>query len=532
MSGESPAGRDRAIGAAAGKEPTLRTQRIVGVGLVAANLLVYGQLIRSQFIAFDDNLYVNDNPIVKAGLTWKGVVFAFTSVNYFYWHPLTWLSHMLDAQLFGGAAGFHHLTNIVLHVLNTLLVFAVFRWSTGAFWRSAVLAALFAIHPQRVESVAWIAERKDVLSGFCWLCATAAYLWYVERRSRGRYALVLIVFLMALMAKPMALTLPLVLLLMDYWPLHRARPGEYRRLILEKVPLGALSVASAAVTYLGQRNMGALRTLSAVPLTVRLSNSFLNYAKYLRDFVWPQGLAILYPLDRRTPIWKGLAAALLLAAITVCVYRARRRYPYLATGWLWWMTVLLPTIGLVGVGGVSRADRFMYLPSLGLLTCVVWGVAEALSASPRLAAALAALAIAACGLCAYRQAGYWRDTRTVFQRADAATENNMVVYYTLGNEFSHEHRIPEAIAQYQRALKVDPRYPDALFALGFSLEQLGRPAEAATEFSSAVEAKPSYAEAWLHLGNTLIQTGQREEGEKALAQAAKFARAAQLKTTP
>ncbi|HXB68356.1 MAG TPA: tetratricopeptide repeat protein [Candidatus Acidoferrales bacterium] len=512
---------------------------LVALALVLANLLVYGQLVHSQFLAFDDNLYVTDNAIVKAGLTWKGVVFAFTSVSYFYWHPLTWLSHMLDAQLFGGAAGFHHLTSVAIHVLNSLLVFAVFRWSTGAFWRSAVLAALFALHPQHVESVAWIAERKDVLSAFFWLCATAAYLWYTERRSGSRYALLVAAFLMALMAKPMALTLPLVLLLMDYWPLQRFRPGEHGRLvlgrlILEKLPLAALSLGSAVVTYVGQRNMGALRTLAAVPFTVKISNALLNYVKYLRDFLWPQGLAILYPLDRSTPVWQGWAAGLLLAAISVAVLRARKRHPYLVAGWLWWLVVLLPTIGLVSVGGVSRADRFMYLPSLGLLTCVVWGAADWLQEWPRrfprvghkltatVAATLAGLAIALCGLCSYRQTGYWRDTVTVFQRADAVTRNNMVAYYTLGNEYNNQRRIPEAIRQYRRALQVDPRYPEALYGLGFSLEQLGQPSEAAALFSAAVEAKPGYALAWLHLGRALMQTGHREEGEKALAKAAQL----------
>src|SRR5579862_3812180 len=322
----------------------------IALALTLANLAVYWHVTSYRFLNFDDDWYIVNNIRVAHGFSWENVRWAFTALDYFYWQPLTWLSHMLDCQLFGLNAGSHHVTNLLIHAVNTLLIFALFRRMTRHTYRSAAVAALFSLHPLAVESVAWIAERKNVLSGFFCLLTMWAYVHYVEHPSGKRYGWVLVAFIGGLMAKPMLLTLPFALLALDYWPLHRpewsGRQGILR-LAGEKLPLLMLSTLSALVTYVGVKRMGALDFLAGVSTPTRIANALYSYIRYLELTVWPQGLNILYPYDQSLPLWKGVAAGAALAALTIAVIRLRKTKPYLLVGWVWFVVILLPTIGLV-----------------------------------------------------------------------------------------------------------------------------------------------------------------------------------------
>ncbi len=335
-----------------------RRELMLAAALAGACLLVFGQAVRFGFLNYDDNAYVYENPWVRGGLTLHGIIWAFNVIDYFYWQPLTWLSHMLDCQLFGLRPAWPHLVNVLFHAANSILVFLIFRRLTGAFWRSAVLAALFALHPLRVESVVWIAERKDVLSAFCFLVTVALYLRFVERPSGPRYACVLAAFGFGLMSKPMLITTPVLLLLLDYWPLRR-------RAVAEKMPLFLMAGFTLAVTYAGSRQLRAINWAANLPLGHRVANALVSYAAYLGLSIWPHHLAILYPYRLEIAWWKPVAAAAMLTAITVMVLRAAGKRPYLAFGWLWFVIALLPPSGIVQVGRQAMADRFTYLPSIG-----------------------------------------------------------------------------------------------------------------------------------------------------------------------
>ena len=364
-----------------------RNELFIAFGLVAVTLTVYAQVMSHQFIILDDNRYIRENPIVNQGLTLTGIAWAFTTFHAANWHPLTWLSHMLDSQIFGLNAGGHLLINALIHASNTLLLFLFLRRVTGAQWRSAVVAALFALHPLHVESVAWAAERKDTLSTFFGLLTLVAYARYVETTSWKRYALVAVALALGLMAKPMLVTWPFVLLLLDYWPLRRFQwqrgtgtEGFIRALvplIREKLPLFCLVVASMAITFIAQSHGGAVSTLANVPVSLRLSNAIVSYAKYLFLTVWPSDLAAYYPLPRTgAPVWQLACAIVLLAVITALALCQARERPYLLMGWLWFVGTLVPVIGLVQVGSAAMADRYYYVPSIGLFVAFVFGLSD------------------------------------------------------------------------------------------------------------------------------------------------------------
>ena len=364
-----------------------RNELFIAFGLVAVTLTVYAQVMSHQFIILDDNLYIRENPIVNQGLTLTGIAWAFTTFHATNWHPLTWLSHMLDSQIFGLNAGGHLLVNALIHASNTLLLFLFLRRVTGAQWRSAIVAALFALHPLHVESVAWAAERKDTLSTFFGLLSLVAYARHVETPSWKRYALVAVALALGLMAKPMLVTWPFVLLLLDYWPLHRFQwqratgtAGFVRALVplvREKLPLFCLVAASMVITLIAQSHGGAVRTLVDVPVSLRLSNAVVSYAKYLFLTVWPSDLAVYYPFSHTgVPLWQLVCAIALLGVITVLALRQASERPYLLVGWLWFVGTLVPVIGLVQVGGAAMADRYNYIPSIGLFVAVVFGLSE------------------------------------------------------------------------------------------------------------------------------------------------------------
>ena len=403
---------------------------------------MYAQVGGFGFVNFDDPDYVAENPHVRGGITADGVRWAFTSGDAANWFPLTRLSHMLDVELFGLRAGWHHLVNVLIHALAALLLFGFLNRATQARWPSALAAFLFALHPLHVESVAWIAERKDVLSALFWFLALWAYV-------RGRKWLVLAAFCLGLMAKLMIVTLPFVLLLMDVWPLRRPRAAS---LIWGKLPLFALSAAAAVATYLVQRESGAVQALEQFPLGLRIENALVTYLVYLLRTIWPARLAAFYPYPAHIPLWQAALAAAPLAGITAAVLRLRRDRPYLAVGWLWFLGTLVPVIGLVQVGAQARADRYMYVPMAGLAIMLSWGIAEL---QWKWAPATAATFVAVCMALTAVQAGYWRSSETLFGHALDVTEGNYLAHHNLGVALAEDpSRTSEAIAQYQAALDI------------------------------------------------------------------------------
>ncbi len=504
--------------------PSNRKSWLVAVVVAVVTAAVYWRVSGFGFINFDDTVYVANNPPVQHGLTWQGIRWAFTTNHDSNWFPLTWLSHMLDCQLFGLNPGAHHLVNVLFHVANMLLLFAVLKRMTGAPWRSLCVTALFALHPLRVESVAWISERKDVLSTCFWLLTMGAYVRYAERPGGGRYLAVVVLFALGLMSKPMLVSLPCVLLLLDYWPLGRtrwvgpARDGfavaDPKRLVLEKLPLFGLAIGSSVVTYWVQRGGGAMRTIKEMPLGLRAANAVLSYVRYLGKTVWPRNLAVVYPFSRDLPPANVAGAVLALVCLSAfAVYCAKRR-PYVTMGWLWYLVTLVPVIGLVQVGLQSMADRYTYVPLIGIFIGLTWSVSEAERWKPygRVAVGAAAtLAICACAVMTCFQLRYWKDSVTLFRHALAATSGNFVAHNGLGFSLAQAGNIQEAIGHYQEALRIRPDYPEAHNNLGNALLQAGNVQEAIGHYQEALRIRPDDAGAHNDLGNALLRTGKPEE---------------------
>jgi tetratricopeptide (TPR) repeat protein len=526
----------------------------IGVGLVAAVLLIYCPCFDHPFINLDDEGYVTRNAHVQAGLTADGVRWAFTTFEKANWHPLTWLSLQLDSTLYGGVkAGGFHLTNVLLHAANALLLFLVLARMTGSLGRSAVVAALFALHPLHVESVAWVAERKDVLSTLFWVLTLAAYLYYVRRPGVGRYLLVVLALVLGLMTKPMLVTLPFVLLLLDYWPLGRLKSEirnpksegnpndqaqmtqtgerEFRSLgfrfsdflrisdfgfrVLEKLPLFALALASCAVTVIAQGQSQAVKSFETFPLGVRVANALLAYAGYLGKMVWPLNLAVYYPHPGAAVSVAGaLAAGLLLLAITVLALAWGRRRPYLPVGWLWYVGTLVPVIGLVQVGLQAMADRYTYVPSIGVFLMLTWGIADLASAwrVPRLAlVGAAAVVLSACVVLTWIQIGYWRSAQSLWEHTLAVTEKNLVAHVNLAECHRQQGHLEAARREYEQAVAIDPDQPHPHTYLANTLLALQRPEEAAAEYRRAVALDPQLYAAHFGLALALAPQGQREE---------------------
>ncbi len=488
------------------------------VVLLVIVLSVYWQVGGDAFLNFDDDVYVSENPVVLRGLTREGVSWAFTTFHAANWHPLTWLSHMLDVELFGPSAGWHHRMNVLYHLLNTELLFLVLWGMTGGVLRSAFAAALFGIHPLHVESVAWIAERKDVLSTLFWISAMGAYLRYARRPGVGRYLPVAVLLALGLMCKPMLVTLPLVLLLMDWWPLGRMVPPDspgsppwrisvpaLRRLAWEKVPLLGLAAISSVVTYLAQARAGAVQPTGFLPFGSRLSNALVSYAMYLVKTAWPASLAVYYPhpasVHGGVPAWKIAGAILLLAGISVTVLRLAGRRPYLAVGWLWYLGTLFPVIGLVQVGMQAMADRYTYVPLIGVFIAVAWVIPVAAAGRVR-KVALAAMGatVAALAVAAWTQAGYWRDNVTLYSRSLAITGENPLVLNNLCLAFTELGQNERAISCYREVLRINPDDAEAWNNLGNAYHGLGQDQQAVGYYREALRLKPDYAKAWNNLG--------------------------------
>ncbi len=582
-----------------------RRALLIGLALGAVALAVYWPVVRHQFINFDDLGYIIQNFHVRAGLTWSSVTWAFTTDYAANWHPLTWLSHCLDCQLFGMNAGGHHLTSALLHALNTGLLFLLLRRLTGATWRSAFVAALFGLHPLHVESVAWVAERKDVLSTFFLLLTIWAYATYawksqvsslksqdslksqvsslksgngvggIPDKSGPRelerletedwrletglwYALALVCFALGLMSKPMLVTLPFVLLLLDYWPLGRnaewrmqsaecgqagalVNPFELKiknlkfkiflPLLWEKLPFFLLAAVSSLVTFLAQRHSGAVAAVSQVPLGHRVPNALISYVVYLKKMLWPTDLAIYYPYRDHIPLDQTVGAVLVLIVLSVLAVALVRRRPYLAVGWFWYLGTLVPVIGFVQVGLQSMADRYTYIPSIGVFVAVVWGVADWERRRPRrrvaeksttpagtpalpvaaLPVAAAVLVLIALALCTRAQLRYWQDSVTLYRRTLAVTPGNPIVHGNLGSALVEQGKLTEAAEQFAEALRLKPQYAEAESNWGFALALQGKLEEAIAKYRAALALKPDMERTRYTLGQALLMQGKRDE---------------------
>ncbi len=478
------------------------------LGLAAITFAVFGQTLRHEFVDYDDDLYVYDNPMVARGLTRDGMVWALTRVQAGNWHPLTWLSHMLDCQLYGLNPGGHHLTNVLLHTATVIALFLVLRRMTGALWRSACVAAVFAIHPLRVESVAWVAERKDVLSGLFFMLTIGAYVRYAQSpRSWGRYGLVVLLFALGLMCKPMLVTLPLVLLLLDYWPLQRAEPAG--RLLMEKLPLLALSAASCVAAFLAQN--AAIHAGGTFSLPHRLGNAAAACVVYLRQMVYPAGLAAFYPVPHNgAPAWEVALAGTLLAGLSAAAWAVRRTRPWLLIGCVWYVAMLLPVLGVIQVGRQAHADRYTYLPQIGIYVALTWLMAE-WRVNRAVRGGLFAGMLAGLMACAWNQTGYWKNSETLWTHALACTTDNDVAHYDMGNIFLARKSLDDAIAQFQQAAQINPDYAEAHNNLGNALFQKGRLEEAITEYQKTLQINPALATVHNNLGAVLLQKGRADD---------------------
>jgi Flp pilus assembly protein TadD len=497
-----------------------------------ATLLVYWQVRNHDFVNLDDNLYVTKNRHVQAGFTREGILWAFTSTQASNWHPLTWLSHMLDYTFFGLEARGHHLTNMLLHVINSVFLFLLFSRMTGAFWQSGFVAALFALHPLHVESVAWISERKDVLSTLFWILTMWAYVRYVASPGAGRYLLVFLLLGLGLMAKPMLVTLPFVLLLMDYWPLGRFQTGQAGHpitrtnqnqntapyqwsrtlsLVWEKVPLIGLSAASSIVTYLVQHSGGAVQSFTLFPLKVRVANAWVAYVSYIGKMIWPRNLAVLYPHPGKVAWWQAVGAGLLILILSALVIRTARRHPYLSVGWLWYLGTLVPVIGVIQVGAQSMADRYTYVPFIGLFAMVAWGVPQ-LTARWRFRRLVLSIStgflISILMTCTWVQAGYWRNSVSLFKHALKVTTDNYFAHVNLGIALYKQGKVDEAIAHYHESMQITSNYSIAHNSLGAAFLGQGKLREAVTHFSRALQIDPNYEDARANMRIALQKMGK------------------------
>jgi tetratricopeptide (TPR) repeat protein len=479
------------------------------LGLVLSTLLVYSQVGDFKFVNYDDNLYVYQNPHVLGGLTLESIKWAFTAVTGVdYWRPVSLLSHVLDVQLFWLQSGMHHWVNVLLHLLSSILLYLSLRRATGAQYLSAFVAFVFALHPLHVESVAWVAERKDVLSTFFWFVALYAYIRYAERPSLGRYLAVAVPFCLGLMSKPTVVTFPFTLLLLDVWPLRRF---QWPKTIWEKLPLIALSAAASVATYVVQRSVGAVGT---TPLSLRLENVFISYTRYIGQMFWPARLAVFYPYPPSIPAWEVVAAIAVMLTVTFLVLRAWRTLPYLAVGWLWYLGTLVPVIGFVRAGGQAHADRYMYIPIVGLSIMLAWGAADIISRWPRARPAICAAGILFCAACmvyARIVTAYWQNTETLFQQALDVTQDNIVAEYDLGTYLNDMQRFQEAIPHLEAALRIEPEKANAQNNLGVSLIRTGDCAGAIPHLETALRIKPGYPDASHNLASCEMAAGNYTE---------------------
>ncbi len=499
--------------------------------LVLLTLCIYWQTGDHGFCLLDDGEYVADNNVVLKGITAEGISWAFSSFHAGNWHPVTWLSHMLDVQLFGSNASGHHLVNVLFHAVNAVLVFFLFTRLTSALWRSFAVALLFAVHPLHVESVAWIAERKDLLSGFFFLLTLAAWERYVRRQSPCRYLCALTLFALGLMSKPMLVTLPFILLLLDWWPLGRfGSHSSPARLFVEKIPFILFSVASSVVTFLAQNHAGAVVSFTRTPSGLRLANAVVSYGVYIRKMLWPTGLGVYYAFPTTVPWWQPAVCGTLLVIASLVFLRLRASYPYLIFGWLWYLGMLIPVIGIIQVGGQSMADRYSYLPLMGPFVMIAWGAAEAATGTMRKIVITASAVIAAglLAVCAWRQAGYWKSDIVLFSRTlEIAPDNNNFTrlnisnaYMMKGLEFKKQWKFDEALNYFAiaAARSTGPVAAKVHNNIGLILAMQGKDAEAVREYLISMEFDPTYSDPYYNLGLLYLEKGRSRDAANLFAE--------------
>ena len=514
---------------ASSKRQQIIRQAFMALGLVIATVIVYLPVRHHEFVNFDDDIFVTENPNIRDGLTWQSVRWAFTAGLTHndpndYWRPLSFLSHALDIEMFGLRPAGHHLMNVGLHAAVAVALFLVLQSMTNAFWRCALVAALFALHPLRVESVAWVTERKDVLSGLFFMLTLGAYVGYVRHPfSWARYFAVPLLFALGLMSKSMVGTLPCVLLLLDYWPLGRTRwakpvvagqniTAPPSRLLIEKLPLFALAAASGLVTLWGHAKPD-VGVLAKMPPAIRIANALLSYVRYIGKTIWPTGLAVFYPLPPRLSAAAVMGAGVGLIAVTAAVIWGARRKPWLVAGWFWYLGMLVPVIGLLQGSGESMADRFTYLPSIGLLIMLCWSVpARAVERriSKLTTCVVAAALLAACAALSRVQLGYWKNSETLFRHALEATKDNYLAHNNLGKALLDAGNVQEAIGHLKQVLQIGD-FVEAHYNLGMAFEQLGRRQEAMEQWEQALRIKPNFAKAHNNLGMAFAQLGRMQE---------------------
>jgi Flp pilus assembly protein TadD len=517
-------------------------QAMVAAALALITIITYWPATSNDFVGYDDPEYVTTNRVVQEGLSWFTVRWAFTTTAVGNWHPLAWLSHMLDSELYGMEPRGHHLTNVILHTVAAVALLLALTTMTGALWRSSLVAALFALHPQHVQSVAWVAERKDVLSALLAFLTLLAYGWYVQRRGAARYILVIACFALGLLAKPMLVTLPVLLLLLDVWPLRRFRildsefwrvrrsqPGGTRMnvsvskskiqnpislvgLVIEKLPLFILAVASCLITIIAQNRGGMIGTLEVVPAGARLSNAVVAYAWYVWKAIWPANLAVFHPHPGHWPVLTVVASSLALVAMTAMSCLLARRRPAVIIGWLWFVVALLPVIGLVQVGSQAFADRYSYIPHVGLFMMLAFGVPKLSGRGAIVAGVVGSAALVAFLMATRSELRHWKNSAALFERALAVTDDNWLARVNLGNEYSRRSDHRAAMEQYTRALALRPDLPEAHYGMGQALAFLGQLEEAKPHWRRAIDSRPDYSQARYSLAQALIVQDRMNEG--------------------
>jgi tetratricopeptide (TPR) repeat protein len=518
------------------KGSKIRPEIFICLFLVIATLAIYWQVRNYEFVGFDDDVFIIQNSKVQNGLTLDSIGWAFRFDDMTYWHPLTWLSYMLDVQLYGMNPGGHHMTNVMLHIVNAMLLFIVFNMMTGALWKSALVAALFSLHPLNVESVAWVVERKNVLSTLFWMLTLLSYARYVERLNISRYLLTLFVFALGLMAKPMLVTLPFVLLLLDFWPLKRFRypqsldnHQELSRtakiksikkfdvfpLILEKIPFVMFSGISVYMSLLSSHHNQLVISLDEVSLYHRITNALISYVSYIGKMIWPRDLAVFYPFPDTVQLWEAAGAFLLLTGVSILVVRSLQKRPYLGVGWLWYLGTLLPVTGLVQQGlWPAMADRFAYVPLIGLFVMIAWGISD-LTAGWRYKAkglgAITAAALIVLMTTSWLQARYWKNSLMLFKHAVEVTDNNYLMHNNLGFALTARGRTDEAIKHFKEALRLNPDFEGAKINLGLALLTQGKFDECIDYYQEVLRVNPGYARVHNNLGAVLWRLGKIEE---------------------
>lgn len=509
---------------------------LLSLTLIVITLSIYWQVGNHEFLNYDDTAYITKNPHVMTGLAGANIVWAFTSVDAANWHPITWLSHMADATLYGMHPSGHHLTNVVIHALSAVLLFLLLSRLTGSLWRSAFVAALFALHPLHVESVAWAAERKDVLSAFFWFLTLLLYSKYVKERKQTLYVLALFAFVMGLMSKPMLVTLPAVMLLLDYWPLNRFRiEAQEKRptnllgnlsplsaILKEKIPFVIFSLLSAAMTIYAQGNGGAIKELNGFPLGLRIGNAVVAYVKYIGKTLWPHDLAVFYPVPSSVPLWQVICSLSLLIFVSAAALRAARSHPYLAVGWFWFLITLVPVIGLIQVGEQSMADRYSYIPLTGLFIMAAWG-ASALTKDLRyrqgILAFSAGAVICASAALTWQQLAYWRDSVSLFQHDLDVTSDNFRGHANLGEALMNRGDLDAAIREYEVALSINPKDYISHSNLGVAQKGKGNLDEAIRQYQAALAINPKDSISYVNLGVALAFKGDLDSAIKAFQEA-------------